>query len=275
MGQVPAGGEGLAKYGDQAVRATHASQISAVEYACKITNRWLRDGEIFIPILRDEITSIEKLFKPIIGTIEPSAFSFTQTTMILGYEVDEKDIPTLEKSLATNKEAAGIITDKLFQHVMSGHPMSWQLKGLLLKINQGGFYTLKDRGGRRSVSDRTVLFCGLVDQIKERFGVTASCNKVLLGADSCPPPDTGVSIVSAVFRAFGLNFETSTGFGLYDKGSAARRIARENKIILLKINEMSDIQDRLNVVSSEMSGRDQKAIAKACTDLRLHRNNLP
>ena len=160
MGQVPARGEGLAKYGDQAVRATRASQISAVKYACKITNRWLRDGEIFIPILHDEITSIEKLFKPIIGTIEPSAFSFTQTTIILGYEVDEKDIPTLEKSLATNKEAAGIITDKLFQHVISGHPMSWRLSGLLLKINQGGFYTLKDKGGRRSVSDRTVLFCG-------------------------------------------------------------------------------------------------------------------
>lgn len=249
--------------------------ISAVDYACKITRRWLKDGEIFIPVLHEEITSIENLFKPIIVKNEPDHFGFTASSITVGYEVDEADIPKLKKALSDNNRAARIISDKLMQHIISDHPMAWQLKGLLMTILRGGITIPKDKGGRKSVSDRTVLFCGLVDHIKQRFGVTASCNKAALSAKKTPPLDTGVSIVSAVFRAVGLNFEASTAFGVYDKGAPARKIADANPIIFYKINEMTSIQDRLNILSSEMSSDDQKSFNKACFDLGLPLNNFP
>ena len=252
-----------------------SNEINAVEYACKITKRWLKDGEIFIPVLHEENTSIENLFKPIIVKNEPDHFGFIASPRTVGYEVDEAEIPRLNKALSTNKDAARIISDKLIQHIISEHPMAWQLKGLLIKILRGGITIPKDKGGRKSVSDRTVLFCGLVDQIKRRFGVTASCNKTALSTKRTPPNSTGVSIVSAVFRAVGLNFEANTAFGVYDKGASARIIAQANPIIFLEINEMISIQDRLNVLSSEMIGDDRQSFNKACADLRLPLNNLP
>jgi len=182
------------------VTTSQASQISAVDYACKITRRWLKDGEIFIPALHAEITSIENLFKPITVKNDPDHLGFTASPRTVGYEVDAADIPKLEKALSTNKVAARIISDKLMQHIISDQPMAWQLKGLLMKILRGGVTIPKSKGGRKSVTDRTVLFCGLVDQIRGRFGVTASCNKAALSAKKTPPLDTGVSIVSAVFR---------------------------------------------------------------------------
>ena len=254
---------------------SQASQISAVNYACKITRRWLKDGEIFIPILHEEITSIENLFKPIIVQNEPDDVGFTVSPRTVGYEVDEADMPKLEKALSNNKQAARIISDKLMQHIISDQPMAWQLKGLLMTILRGGIVIPKSKGGRKSVSDRTVLFCGLVDQIKGRFGVTASCSKAALSAKKTPPVDTGVSIVSAVFRAVGLHFEANTAFGVYDKGTSSREIANANPIIFHKINEMSSIQDRLNVLSSEMNSDDMKSFNKACADLGLPLNNLP
>ena len=257
------------------MKADQASQISAVDYACKITKRWLKDGEIFIPILHEENTSIENLFKPIIVKNEPDHFGFIASPRTVGYEVDEAEIPKLEKALSTNKDAARIISDKLIQHIISDHPMAWQLKGLLIKLLRGGITIPKDRGGRKSVTDRSVLFCGLVDQIRERFGVTASCNKAALSERNTPPLDTGVSIVSAVFRACGLNFEASTAFGVYDKGTKERKTAQANPLIFLKINEMASIQDRLKVLSSEMSSDDRKSFNKACADLRLPLNNVP
>lgn len=247
--------------------------IPAVEYACRITKRWLKDGEIFIPVLHNEITSLENLFRPILVENEPTVFSLARTTTIVGYEVDEAEIPKLESALSTNKDAARLISDKLIHHIVSGHPMAWQLKGLLMKILRGGITIPKEKGGRKSVSDRTVLFCGLVDQIRERFGVKASCNKTALSTRRTPPPDTGVSIVSAAFRAVGLNFEANTAFGVYDKGASAKKIARDNPIIFQNINEMASIQDRLNVVSSEMGRNDRTSFDKACTDLGLPTNN--
>lgn len=250
-----------------------SNQINAVEYACKITKRWLKDGEIFIPVLHEENTSIEKLFKPIVVKNEPDHFGFIASPRTVGYEVDELELPRLNKVLDTNKDAARIISDKLIQHIVSDHPMAWQLKGLLIKILRGGIVVPKDKGGRKSVSDRTVLFCGLVDQIKERFGVTASCNKAALSKRRTPPNDTGVSIVSAVFRAVGLHFEANTAFGVYDKGASARKIANANPIIFMKINEMVSIQDRLNALPIEMGRDDRASFYKACADLGLPLNN--
>ncbi len=200
----------------------------AVQYTSDVISRWITKGRINIPARHPGVAQLDDLLQPIIRQRPPEEVqSGGETTFIAGYTTSTMNAVLIREAMAGDEEVATRVGIMVMRQLRSGEPLSVQMYQLACAAIEGR-KNIKKRVGRKDLTDRNFLICGLVDNLYSRFGLQRAWSKGSSKGSTTPVKLCGVTVVAATISAFGQPFVIGPDgvFQIFNRPASHRELAK-------------------------------------------------